>query len=443
MRKQAASDRTGEQSTKTQQAPERSVWQGVDVGVSWGLWLGLAALFFWAKGLLLEQWDSLSMLLGAALVPSVLVLGYQLLGSRSTLSQRLEAVAQYREYVRHYAEIHTHDKIPLVLSTALGGTPVELNGRGRRLAFSALLLAVPFIWLALLLANPEGARVLERVDPDGLRGLKLSGCGVYTYTLMLTIFRLRTAAISSEFVLAATLRALILMAVGYVPGLTPLVPDSEKGWSAVAFFGLGLFPNLGLRALRQRVKRLLAPAAPGEDTLSMEYVDGITEPVAERLEELGIFDVQHLARVEPGWLSMRTLYPLSRILDWMNQAILISYLRDKIVLARQAGIRGAIDLRALYEEATSAGASRPEAGPQGDPLDPAARARTVLQEVATRAGMPLAALYAIGDSLSHDMLVHFLSCSLGSRCVPEPASHTSKARPPRAQGLTPVAAESA
>ena len=59
-----------------------------------------------------------------------------------------------------------------------------------------LLLAVPFFSLALMLVN----RGLDRMSPDGLLGLELAGCGIYVYTLGLSIFRIRTAALSAEFV---------------------------------------------------------------------------------------------------------------------------------------------------------------------------------------------------------------------------------------------------
>jgi hypothetical protein len=67
------------------------------------------------------------------------------------------------------------------------------------------------------------------------------------------------------------------------------------------------------------------------------FIDGLDGGVIDILDALGIWDVQHLATSEPGELTIRTL---NRIIDWIDQAILISYLHRNIADARLFGIIG-------------------------------------------------------------------------------------------------------
>ncbi|HEX8435999.1 hypothetical protein, partial [Archangium sp.] len=172
-----------------------------------------------------------------------------------------------------------------------------------------------------------------------------------------------------------------------------------------------------LQALRRRVQTIFQPTVPSQEALSLEYVDGVNDRISERLEELGISDIQHLASADPGELTLRTLYPLARSIDWVDQAILVTYLRDKVGAARQMGVRGASDMRELYQDARwHVGEGAPELrtasarlGSAPELLDPSQRARTLLQDLATRSGLPLQALYNIGSRLSEDYQVDFLA----------------------------------
>jgi hypothetical protein len=170
---------------------------------------------------------------------------------------------------------------------------------------------------------------------------------------------------------------------------------------------MGAFPSWALQALRRRVVSIFQPTVPSQEALSLEYVDGVNDRITERLEELGISDIQHLASADPGELTLRTLYPLARAIDWVDQALLITYLRDKIGVARQLGVRGAIDMREIYLEARLR--TNPEDRTRTDLLDATERARTLLLDLSTRSGMPPQAIYNIGARLAEDYQVDFLA----------------------------------
>ena len=75
----------------------------------------------------------------------------------------------------------------------------------------------------------------------------------------------------------------------------------------------------------------------------MTYIDGIAQ-VQERLAEAGVFSAQQLAFADPLRILVRTNFDFKVILDWVDQAFLVCYVRDKRPKLALLGIRGAIEL---------------------------------------------------------------------------------------------------
>lgn len=154
------------------------------------------------------------------------------------------------------------------------------------------------------------------------------------------------------------------------------------------YFAIGVFPSWAYEWLRRWARGLLKRDVPS-DNLSLEYVDGMDDVIIERFEELGIANVQHLATAEPVNLALRTFYPLYRIIDWIDQAILIIHLRKNILSARKLGIRGAIDMSGLYKASLLPPPEmrgRTGLHPETDVLDSGERARSLLQALARMTG---------------------------------------------------------
>jgi hypothetical protein len=270
-----------------------------------------------------------------------------------------------------------------------------LRPRPGQYFFSAVLLAVPFLLVAVFSDVVNGIRGVEwyeHVNPHykgAIQGLTFAGYGVFVYTIVVMIHRIHAAALSSQFLLTTTLRAIVMMTIGFAVGETGLfvrtLPNpTGTQMELFMYFVIGVFPSWALEWLRKKARAILKPGVVA-DNLSLEYVDGMNEVVIERFEELGISNVQQLATADPLTLTLRTFYPLSRVIDWIDQAILITYLRGNILSARELGIRGAIDMSGLYRAALQP-SSRPSTGEADD-----------------------CTLYNIGESLSNDFHVNMLS----------------------------------
>ncbi|HLM46907.1 MAG TPA: hypothetical protein VK458_23750, partial [Myxococcaceae bacterium] len=373
-------------------------------------------------------------LIMCAILPSAIAFAHHMRSNRRYMASRLEVLRCYLVAARHYASTRGRFETARLFTAGLGKEALEQSRPAVLMMLGgAVALALPFLLIATMSAAylfPEIVQpslrtvVSGNVQPErlgsmveGFRGMVFAGFGIYVYALLLIIHRIQAAALSSEFLMGTTARALITLVLGFIAGRMELVKAvGTENQSVFLYFILGVFPSWALHALRRRVQTIFQPAVPSQEALSLEYVDGVNDRISERLEELGISDIQHLASADPGELTLRTLYPLAQTIDWVDQALLITYLRDKIGSARQLGLRGAIDMRETWLEARGSplrgletGAATVRIDPTLELLDAGLRARTLLQDLATRIGIPQQALYNIGARLSEEYKVDFLA----------------------------------
>lgn len=189
---------------------------------------------------------------------------------------------------------------------------------------------------------------------EGLRGLIYAGFGAYVYVLLGMVGRLNASALSGKYLMNGTLRTAIGLTLGFAAGAVDLFAFLNQGQKPFLYVAIGLFPEWALSAVRDQARQVFKAPAPGDQPLSIQNVDGLDEDNSGRLAELGISDVQHLATADPREIAVTTLFPIRRVLDWIDQAILITYVRERIVAFRKAGVRSAMDLAYLFEHATGA-----------------------------------------------------------------------------------------
>ncbi len=190
-------------------------------------------------------------------------------------------------------------------------------------------------------ASPSGPR-------EGLRGLVCANYGAYIFTLWAMVARINGQALTGRFLIRLGLQAAASSVLGFVVGYIGAAGViASPNQSVFLYFLLGLFPTWASRMLTTRAREIMVPDEKGDERLPLCLIDGIDSDIADRLSEVGIWDIQHIATSDPVDLLSRTQYPLDRVLDWIDQALLINYVRDDIVQFRSLGIRGAIDL-AVY-----------------------------------------------------------------------------------------------
>jgi hypothetical protein len=288
-------------------------------------------------------------------------------------------------------------------------------------AISASLFLTGIFLLIAIFAGFE-ADPKQGIAYNGVQGMMYAGLGAYVAVLYYMMARLYANALSSRFLLTSALRSASAVVIGWVFGIvgvtalvaTPAAAPVQTGHVSTGalasngvLFLIGLFHSSAIDMLRTRAMKLFGKAEHDEDEIALTAIEGIDLTTADLLAEYGVGSVQHLATAEPGELSDRTLLPLDRILDWIDQAMLIRYLRKHIAVCRPMGIRGAINLALVHMRADG----RPEA-------DDA----KLLASLAEKVGMPFAAIDNIGRELRNEYMVGLIYELQQGRPLPDAAA---------------------
>jgi hypothetical protein len=153
--------------------------------------------------------------------------------------------------------------------------------------------------------------------------------GAYLFTLQMLIRRYFQADLkASAYVNAVTrvVSAVILVPVVDVAVLQVATPETRLG---VAFL-VGFFPLVGLQALQKAsalALRTLVPSLRNDYPLS--DLDGLSVWYEARLLELGIEDMENLATANLVDVVLHSRVPVSRLVDWVDQAHLYLHLEPK------------------------------------------------------------------------------------------------------------------
>lgn len=267
-------------------------------------------------------------------------------------------------------------------------------------AISASLFLTGIFLLIAIFAGFEASE--QRAVPayNGVQGMMYAGLGAYVAVLYYMVGRLYANALSSRFLLTSALRTASAVVIGWVfgiVGVTALVEPTAAGATSTGavtangiLFLIGLFHNSAIDMMRTRAMRIFGRAQEEDDGVTLTSIEGIDVTTADLLAEYGVGTVQHLATAEPGELCDRTLLPLDRIVDWIDQAMLVRYLRKNIVTARALGIRGAINLAIVH--------GRTDQKPDGDEAK-------LLTSLAEKVGLPFAAIDTIAREMRNEYMV--------------------------------------
>jgi len=284
-------------------------------------------------------------------------------------------------------------------------------------AISASLFLTGIFLLIAIFAGFE-ADPRQGIAYNGVQGMMYAGLGAYVAVLYYMVARLYANALSSRFLLTSSLRAASAVVIGWVfgiVGVSALVAPAQSGHAATTgalasngvLFLIGLFHSSAIDMMRTRAMKLFGRAEHDEDEIAVTVIEGIDLTTADLLAEYGVGSVQHLATAEPGELSDRTLLPLDRILDWIDQAMLVRYLRKHIAVCRPMGIRGAINLALVH--------MRADAKPDGEDAK-------LLSSLAEKVGMPFAAIDNIGRAMRNEYMVGLIYELQQGRAFPDCAA---------------------
>ena len=280
---------------------------------------------------------------------------------------------------------------------------------------ASLFLTGIFLLIAIFAGFENDAK--QGIAYNGVQGMMYSGLGAYVAVLYYMVARLYANALSPRFLLTSALRSSSAVVIGWVfgiVGVTALVTPMKTGETSTGalasngvLFLIGLFHSSAIDMLRARAMKMFGRAEHDEDEVPLTVIEGIDLTTADLLAEYGVGSVQHLATAEPGELCDRTLLPLDRLLDWIDQAMLIRYVRKHIAVCRPLGIRGAINLAFVH--------MRADGKPDGDDAK-------LLSSLAEKVGMPFAAIDNIGREMRNEYMMGLIYELQQGRPFPDSAA---------------------
>lgn len=302
------------------------------------------------SGVHLSDLDASGFFFSLGVLPGAIGIVYHVLLANARRSQGRELLDQYYAFRASRSAARPQDR---------AGVTTDEGSSDPLGAIAASLFLTGIFLLIAVFAGYE-ATEQRGAAANGVQGMMYAGLGAYVAVLYYMVARLYANALSSRFLMTSALRTASAVALGWVFGIVGVtafagVPAAGAeattspalGANAVLFLA-GLFHNMAIDALRNRARKLFGSNASDADELALTSVEGVGDTTAELLSEHGVSSIQHLATSEPGELCDRTILPLDRVVDWIDQALLIRYLKGGITVARGIGIRAASDLAIVH-----------------------------------------------------------------------------------------------
>lgn len=363
------------------------------------------------KGVHLSDLDASGFFFSLGILPGAIAIIYHLLLANARRAQGRALLEGYYAFRNSRASARLQDNTVLV-----EGQDASPTG--------AIAAALFLTGIFLLIAVFAGYEAASEKGPaaNGVQGMMYAGLGAYVAVLYYMVARLYANALSSRFIVTSALRTASAVAIGWVFGIVGITvfagaPAAGAAGSTnqalaanAVLFLVGLFHNMAIDALRTRARKLFGAASMDANDVPLTAVEGIDDTTAELLAEHGVATIQHLATSDPGDLCDRTIMPLDRVVDWVDQALLIRYLKAGISVSRGLGVRAATDLALAHFRGDTA----------------------LLNSLAEKTGLPPAAIDHIARELRADYMCGLIYELEQGESFPASTRSTTTAAQPKA-----------
>lgn len=190
--------------------------------------------------------------------------------------------------------------------------------------------------------------------------------GAYFFALQLLFRRYIRRDLRASAYVAVTLRIIIaVISIWVAVEVVAMTPDflstsdqqkhNIEKFLLVLGFVIGVFPRVAWQVIQSGLKRVGSIIVPALETqLPLRDLDGLTVWHEARLEEEDIENIPNMATADLVDLFINTRFPPDRIIDWVDQAILLTTLGpdpddDKMCPRKHLAQFGIRDATALIE----------------------------------------------------------------------------------------------
>jgi hypothetical protein len=227
--------------------------------------------------------------------------------------------------------------------------------------FSPVLLATVVLCIGwILVIQPEAFRGFDLLGSQPISGhpavpyeaLRFGFIGAYWFIIQDLIRRYFRDDLKTTAYISAVARVIVVTLVVATVGLLPF--GSTTQLEILAFF-IGIFPQIGVQALKAGLTKTFGEIVPAiKSDYPLSDLDGLSIWDQARLLEEGIEDMENLVTANLVDVMLRSRVPISRLMDWLDQAFLALRLpgRSKdsspMKRLRRLGIRSATDLERTW-----------------------------------------------------------------------------------------------
>lgn len=216
--------------------------------------------------------------------------------------------------------------------------------------------------------------------------------GAYVWIVYALITGASLYNMPPSLLLFSALRMIVAVPLGYaVGGLAP------AGLGDFLAFAIGVFPLQTVQIILQRLanKQLGLELGNNDRPDQVLHLDGVDPPTADLLAQAGITTVAQLAYCDPVQLSLGTNLRFDAVIDLADQSLARIYLGTKLDALMPYGLRGAMEMRNLLEDAS-------------DASEKSVIANDALKAAAAAAAMPVAGLQRAFYEIAYDPYADFL-----------------------------------
>ena len=186
-----------------------------------------------------------------------------------------------------------------------------------------------------------------------LETIRFGFLGAYFFAVQMLVRRYFQNDLKAGAYLNLIMRVIVVALLAWTIDLT--FANTVLNTQVVAF-AIGVFPDVGWKALQATIKLLLRVVLP---SLRQQYplsdLDGLNVWYEARLLEEGVEDMQNLATCNLVDVMLNTRIPVDRLIDWVDQSLLYLHLdtpakksESPRARLRQFGIRTATDLEDAF-----------------------------------------------------------------------------------------------
>ena len=169
---------------------------------------------------------------------------------------------------------------------------------------------------------------LEVYQTKTLLVITMAFLGAYVWSIQTIFRRILTLDLSPGTFQAISVRIIVATMIAVVIRHTYTFTGGKLDYAVLVLlgFGCGVFPQMAIGYLRERVKTLWPGETQEAEALPLSLIEGISLFDRVRLAELGIENAQNLALANPVEVFIRTPYRLELVMDWIAQAQALIFL---------------------------------------------------------------------------------------------------------------------